>query len=106
MNLPGPATSFAWNYDRAEIVADGVIHTIGVVLGVIGAAVVLAIAFRAARNVDAGSTVIYVIGLLSMLGLSAAYNLWPACAAQMAAAPLRPFGDLFADCRHLYQPSD
>jgi len=78
MNLPQPATSFAWNYDRAEIVADGVIHTIGVVLGVIGAAVLLAIAFRAARNVDAGSTVIYVIGLLSMLGLSAAYNLWPA----------------------------
>jgi hemolysin III len=77
MNLPAPATRFAWNYDRAEIIADGVIHIIGVALGVVGAAVLLAIAFRAARSVEAGSAVIYVIGLLSMLGLSAAYNLWP-----------------------------
>ena len=77
MNLPTPATRLAWNYDRAEIIADGVIHIIGVALGVVGAAVLLAIAFRAARSVEAGSAVIYVIGLLSMLGLSAAYNLWP-----------------------------
>lgn len=77
MNLPAPATRFAWNYDRAEIIADGVIHIVGVALGVVGAAVLLAIAFRAARSVEAGSAVIYVIGLLSMLGLSAAYNLWP-----------------------------
>jgi hemolysin III len=77
MNGPAPATRFAWNYDRAEIIADGVIHIIGVALGVVGAAVLLAIAFRAARSIEAGSAVIYVIGLLSMLGLSAAYNLWP-----------------------------
>jgi hemolysin III len=77
MNLPAPATRFASNDDRAEIIADGVIHIVGVVLGVVGAAVLLAIAFRAARGVEAGSAVIYVVGLLSMLGLSAAYNLWP-----------------------------
>ena len=77
MNLAAPPTGVVWNYDRAEIIADGVIHTIGVVLGVVGAAVLLAIAFNAARSIEAGSVVIYVIGLLSMLGASAAYNLWP-----------------------------
>lgn len=77
MNLAAPPTGVVWNYDRAEIIADGVIHTIGVVLGVVGAAVLLAIAFSAARSIEAGSVVIYVIGLLSMLGASAAYNLWP-----------------------------
>ena len=77
MNLAAPATRVASNPDRAEIVADGVIHAIGVVSGVAGAAVLLALAFSAAHGVEVGSTVIYVIGLLSMLGLSAAYNLWP-----------------------------
>lgn len=77
MNLPAPPTKFAWNHDRAEMIADGVVHTIGVSLGVAGAAVLLVMAFRAARGVEAGSVVIYVIGLLSMLGASAAYNLWP-----------------------------
>ena len=67
----------SWDYDRAEIIADGVVHAIGVVLGVSGAIVLLVLAFSAARSVAAGSVVIYVIGLLSMLGLSAAYNLWP-----------------------------
>ena len=77
MNLATPPTGIVWNCDRAEIIADGVIHTIGVALGVAGAAVLLAIAFSVARSLEAGSVVIYVIGLLSMLGLSAAYNLWP-----------------------------
>lgn len=77
MNLAAPATRVVSNPDRAEIVADGVIHAIGVVSGVAGAAVLLAVAFSAAHGVEVGSTVIYVIGLLSMLGLSAAYNLWP-----------------------------
>lgn len=77
MNLAAPPTGITWNYDRAEIIADGVVHAIGVALGVSGAVVLLAIAFSAARSVEAGSVVIYVIGLLSMLGVSAAYNLWP-----------------------------
>lgn len=77
MNLKTPGTRFVWNYSRAEIIADGVVHVIGVALGVTGAAILLAIAFSAARSIEAGSVVVYVIGLLSMLGLSAAYNLWP-----------------------------
>jgi hemolysin III len=78
MNLPSPPAPFAWNYDRAEIIADGIVHTFGVALGIAGAAVLLAIAFHAMHATEAGSVVVYVIGLLSMLSLSAAYNLWPA----------------------------
>src|SRR3989304_8164068 len=78
MNLsPGTAT-FSRNYNRAEIIADGIIHLVGVALGVAGAAVLLIIAFLTARSAEITSTIIYVIGLLSMLGVSAAYNLWPA----------------------------
>lgn len=69
--------SFAWNYDRAEIIADAIVHGIGVTLGLAGAAVLLAIACHALRGAEIGSVIVYVVGLLSMLGLSAAYNLWP-----------------------------
>lgn len=77
MNSPSSAVQHRWHYERAEIIADGVVHSIGVVLGITGAAVLLALAFRVSDAVDAGSVVVYVIGLLAMLGLSAAYNLWP-----------------------------
>ena len=76
MNL-SPTATFSWNYKRAELVADGIIHLVGVALGVAGAAVLLIIAFHTARAAEITSTIIYVIGLLSMLGASAAYNLWP-----------------------------
>lgn len=71
------SASISWNYDRAELIADGVIHAVGIVLGVAGAAVLLMIAFHTARGAEIGSAIVYVIGLLSMLGTSAAYNFWP-----------------------------
>ena len=66
-----------WNYDRAEIIADGVVHAIGIVLGIAGCVVLLVIALRAAHRAEIAPVIIYIVGLLSMLGLSAAYNLWP-----------------------------
>ncbi len=77
MNSPHRHATFGWTYDRAEIIADGIVHGIGVALGLTGAIVLLAIAFQALHGAEIGSVVIYVIGLLAMLGLSAAYNLWP-----------------------------
>jgi hemolysin III len=71
------AIEVSWNYDRSEIVADGIVHAIGAALGVAGAAILLAIAFHSAPGTEIGAVVVYVIGLLSMLGLSMAYNLWP-----------------------------
>jgi hemolysin III len=66
-----------WNYDRVEIIADGVVHAIGILGGLIAATVlvVLTAVYASALNIVAVS--IYVAGLLSMLVLSATYNLWP-----------------------------
>jgi hemolysin III len=71
------ADAFWWNYDRAEMIADGVIHAIGVFAGIIAATVLVVLAAVYASPIDIVGVSIYVAGLLSMLVLSATYNLWP-----------------------------
>jgi hemolysin III len=66
----------SWNYDRAEIVADGIVHAAGIILGLVGAVAIVIVAART-RPVEIAPTFIYIIGLVTMLGLSAAYNMWP-----------------------------
>jgi hemolysin III len=63
-----------WTYDRAELIADCVVHVIGVSLGMI--AIVLCI-FQLATGTDRYDVVVYTVVLVTMLGLSATYNLWP-----------------------------
>ena len=36
----------SWHYDRAEIIADGVVHAIGVCLGLIGAVTIVVMAVK------------------------------------------------------------
>lgn len=69
--------AFRWNYDRSELIADGVIHALGVSLGLIGAITIIVIASQATTIVMIVSILIYAVGLLAMLGFSAAYNMWP-----------------------------
>lgn len=71
------ATEHAWDYDRAELIADGIVHVIGVLLAVVGAAAIIAVAANSSHSRDIAAIVVYSIGLLSMLGFSAAYNTWP-----------------------------
>jgi hemolysin III len=59
------------------LIADGIVHAIGLTLGLAGAAAIMIVASYSARPATVASMVIYTIGLLSMLGFSAAYNLWP-----------------------------
>ena len=66
----------SWDYDRAEIITDGVVHAIGVCLGLIGAVTILVIAVNIER-IEIVPILVYVIGLVTMLALSAAYNMWP-----------------------------
>ena len=73
----GRPLGFAWEYDPAEIVLDGVVHVAGIVLGIIGVAVLIAFALRSPVLRDLPVSIIYAAGLLAMLGFSAAYNLWP-----------------------------
>jgi hemolysin III len=72
----GPAEG-TWSYDRLELIADGIVHAIGVTLGLVGAIVIVIVAANSVHSADTSSIVIYSIGLLSMLGFSAAYNTWP-----------------------------
>src|SRR5438309_5035146 len=65
-----------WDYDHAEILADGAVHVIGVCLGLIGAVTIVVIAIKMER-IEVAPILAYVIGLVSMLALSAAYNMWP-----------------------------
>lgn len=71
------ADAMGWNYDRAELIADGIIHAIGVICGIVAATVLVVLAAVYASTVDVVGVSIYVAGLLSMLVLSATYNLWP-----------------------------
>src|ERR1700709_542998 len=66
-----------WNYDRAELIADGVVHGIGVLGGLIAATVMIVLTAIYATAVDIAVVSVYVVGLLAMLVLSATYNLWP-----------------------------
>jgi hemolysin III len=69
-----------WNYDRAEIVADGVVHTVGIVFGLSAVAVLIALALRTAGPWELTSVLVYGGGLLAVFIVSAAYNLWPVSA--------------------------
>src|SRR6202000_82451 len=66
-----------WNYDRAELIADGIVHGIGVFCGLIGATTLIVLAGVFASAFEIVSATVYAAGLLAMLGFSAAYNLWP-----------------------------
>ena len=66
-----------WNYDRIELIADGVVHAVGILFGLIAATVLVVLTAVYAPAIDIVAVSIYVAGLLSMLVLSASYNLWP-----------------------------
>src|SRR6478672_5052479 len=65
-----------WNYDRTELIADGIVHAFGVAFGLVGA-IALFLVSPTSTTVDTSVIVIYAVGLLTMLILSATYNLWP-----------------------------
>jgi hemolysin III len=71
------AGAMRWNYDRAELIADGVVHGIGVFCGLIAVTVLIVLAGVFASAYEIVSVSVYATGLLAMLGFSAAYNLWP-----------------------------
>src|ERR1700726_3228282 len=71
------AGAVRWNYDRAELIADGVVHGIGVFGGLVAATVLVVLTAVYASAIDVAAVSVYVAGLLAMLVLSATYNLWP-----------------------------
>ena len=71
------AGAMRWNYDRAELIADGVVHGVGVFCGVVAATVLIVLTAIYATPLEVAVVSVYVAGLLTMLVLSATYNLWP-----------------------------
>jgi hemolysin III len=76
-SLHAAADAMHWNYDRAEIIADGVVHIIGLCFGLVAATALIVLTVVYATALDIVAVSIYVAGLLAMLVLSATYNLWP-----------------------------
>lgn len=67
-----------WRYDGPEIIADGVVHGLGLALAVIGTVTLLVIFVTQQDDVStAVAHAVYCTSLLVTLGASAAYNLWP-----------------------------
>ncbi|WP_407170384.1 hemolysin III family protein [Bradyrhizobium sp. ORS 111] len=71
-----------WDYTRTETIADLTVHVIGLCLGFAASAVLLTRVAAHGGFRDVVATSVYITGLLLMLTLSAAYNLWPVCPAK------------------------
>jgi len=72
--MPG---AIVWNFDRAEMIADGAVHIFGVATGLIAATLLLVWTGLSEPATTFLPIALYAAGLLAMLGLSATYNLWP-----------------------------
>jgi hemolysin III len=74
----GRPLTLRWSYTRAELAADAAVHVVGVAFGLAGAAaLVAAVLFDGVEAELRLAVVVYAIGLVAMLGASAAYNMWP-----------------------------
>jgi hemolysin III len=60
---------------RGELVADGVVHVIGITAGLIGAAILVISAATRGSPLELAAIITYSGGLLAMLGCSAAYQI-------------------------------
>ncbi|MDP1730136.1 MAG: hemolysin III family protein [Devosia sp.] len=71
-----------WNRARpvtvAEIVADGVVHGVGLVLAIAFGSILLAFAAYQTAPQELPALIVYVVSLFLALGVSLAFNLWPA----------------------------
>ena len=66
-----------WRYDRHEVIADGIVHGIGIVLALIGATVLIFYATVWSSNGAVIAAWVYGLGLVLALSISFSYNIWP-----------------------------
>lgn len=71
------AGAIHWNYDRAELIADAVVHSLGLAFGLIASAALIVVIGMSPASPNLVAVCIYSAGLLAMLAMSAAYNMWP-----------------------------
>lgn len=77
--FPEPHIPFIgrWHYSRAERLADGIVHMVGIVLAAVAGSVLLVFAASRAHPGEYLAAVLFVVSLLTVLSVSLAYNLWP-----------------------------
>lgn len=74
----GRPAGLTWHYTRHEMLADGMIHFLGVVFGLAGAiAIVTLAALEPLGWAGLAAVVVYAAAMVFMLGVSATYNMWP-----------------------------
>jgi hemolysin III len=66
-----------FRYSRGELIADGIVHTLGVVFAISAGSILLTLAALHAGPWEYVGTISYVASLVIVLSLSAAYNMWP-----------------------------
>lgn len=66
-----------WHYSRAEIIADGIVHAVGIVLAIAAGSTLLALAAYRTGPGEYVAAAFYVVSLLTVLSVSLAYNVWP-----------------------------
>lgn len=73
---------------RAEKIADGVVHGVGLVMALIAGSILLTTAFIRTAPDKVPALGIYVAALVAVLSISMAFNLWPRTAAKRVLARL------------------
>jgi hemolysin III len=66
-----------WHYSRAEMIADGIVHAVGIVLAISAGSALLALAAFRVGPGEYIAAAFYVVSLLTVLSVSMTYNLWP-----------------------------
>jgi len=75
-------------FTLAELIADGVVHILGLIIAIAAGSVLLALAITHTAPEAAPALVVYVGSLVAVLGVSLAYNLWPISPIKMYLARL------------------
>jgi hemolysin III len=66
-----------WRYDRYEIIADGIVHGVGVAAALVAVTVLIFYATVWGTAATIAASWVYGLGLIASLGISFAYNIWP-----------------------------
>ncbi|MBX3584019.1 MAG: hemolysin III family protein [Rhizobiaceae bacterium] len=66
-----------FHYTRAELIADGIVHAVGIILAIAAGSALLSLAVFHAGPGEYAAAVFYVVALLTVLSISLAYNMWP-----------------------------
>jgi hemolysin III len=75
-------------FSRAELIADGIVHGLGLVMAVALGSVLIAFAALETAPRELPALVLYLLTLVTALGVSLAFNLWPLSPAKKLLARL------------------